>query len=102
MFVPASDPFADAAELGAPPARTELSEYIEETDMRFVDISPSDGRGLSAGSGSWGYLSSPMTMPGESFGVVKSSSTAMSSPPLLIVLPRSKLCFHPSVPVDVV
>ena len=49
--VPASEPFADAAELGAPPARTELREYIEDTDIRFVSTASADGFGRSAGSG---------------------------------------------------
>lgn len=50
--VPISDPFADAAELGAPPALTELREYMEDTDMRFESISDIDGLGRNAGSGS--------------------------------------------------
>ena len=32
---PGSEPFADAVELGAPPALTDVKEYIEDTDMRF-------------------------------------------------------------------
>lgn len=54
--VPTSDPFADAAELGAPNPLAELSEYIEETDIRFADFdskSDIEGFGLRAGSGSW-------------------------------------------------
>jgi hypothetical protein len=52
--VPDSDPLADAAELGAPSPLAELSEYIEETDMRFTDLdskSDIEGFGLRAGSG---------------------------------------------------
>ena len=52
--VPLSEPFADAAELGVPPALTEESEYIEETDILFESISVIDGLGLNAGSGSCG------------------------------------------------
>ncbi len=50
--VPASEPFADAAELGGPPARTELSEYRDDTDMRFVSNSGTEGLDRRAGSGS--------------------------------------------------
>ncbi len=37
--VPGSDPLAEAAELGAPPARREFSEYMDDTDMRFKSAS---------------------------------------------------------------
>jgi len=66
VFAPASDPFADAAELGGPPARTELSEYIDDTDMRFVSNSGIEGLGLRAGSGRCAYLDSSAIIPGES------------------------------------
>jgi hypothetical protein len=76
--VPASEPFADAAELGTPPARTELREYIDDTDMRFVSISEIEGLVRRAGSGSAPCFDSSPIVPGLSLGVVK-SSTAMSS-----------------------
>jgi len=50
---PASDPVAEAAELGATPALTELREYMDDTDTRFGSSSE---RAFIAGSGSkvWG------------------------------------------------
>ena len=45
--VPLSDPFVEAAELGAPPALAEVNEYIDETDIRF------GSKSRRAGSGSW-------------------------------------------------
>ena len=80
---PASDPLADAAELGAPPARTEPSEYMDETDMRLEPRSESDGAARNAGSGSEECLKSSAILPGASFGV-SVSSTAKSS--LLVLL----------------
>jgi hypothetical protein len=72
---PASDPLADAAELGAPPpALTELSEYMDETDIRLEPISVSDGAARSKGSGSEECLESSAILPGESLGVSESST----------------------------
>ena len=47
--LPGSEPFADAAELGA---RAELSEYREETDTRFESRSGIECFGRRAASGS--------------------------------------------------
>ena len=82
--VPGSEPFAEPTELGAPPARAELREYIEDTDIRFDSISDIEGLCLSAGSGNWeSFGVSSAMFPGESLGVSK-SSTAKSS--LLVLL----------------
>lgn len=48
--VAGSDPFAEAIELG-PPARAELKEYIDETDILFWSNSETEGRVRRAGSG---------------------------------------------------
>jgi hypothetical protein len=80
--IPASEPFADAAELGAPPARTELREYIEETDIRFDSSWSADGLGRRAGSGSAPAELISSVIPGDSRGVSK--STAKSSPLALL------------------
>jgi len=87
--VPTSEPFADAAELGIPPARTEPSEYIEETDVRLFSRSGTEGRGRRAGSGRQLYVLDSSAMLGI-FGV---SSIPQSSALVL----RSSL--HASVPV---
>ncbi len=90
--VPTSDPFADAAELGAPPARAELREYIEDTDMRLVSNSGIEGLARSAASGSWYVASSFVPMlPADIFGV---SSTPKSSPLAF----RSSPGLQPSIP----
>lgn len=81
--VPVSDPFAEAAELGAPPALTELSEYMEDTDIRFESRSDVDGLDRNAGSGSCTCFASSAIVPCISLGVSK-SSTAKSS--LLVLL----------------
>lgn len=96
MFAPPSEPFADAAELGTPPARTELNEYIDDTDIRF-DESKSDmeGRGRSAPSGNCGCFVSSVIFPGESLGVSK--STAISSL-LDLLLVNSDPCLEYSPP----
>ena len=91
---PASDPLADAAELGAPPALAELSEYMEDTDIRFESKSVVDGFGLNAGSGSGECLESSAIVPDTSRGVSK-SSTATSL--LLRLLFRPRPCFQLSV-----
>jgi hypothetical protein len=89
--VPTSEPFAEAAELGTPPARAELREYTEEMDIRFELMSDRDGRERTAESGSSGCFEASAIMPGESLGVSK-SSTATSS--LLVVRLRANPCFH--------
>lgn len=91
MFVPVpiSEPFTDAAELGIPPARTELREYIEETDVRLFSRSGIEGRGRRAGSGRLLYVLDSSAML-DIFGV---SSIPQSSALVL----RSSL--HASVPV---
>ena len=79
----ASDPLADAAELGtppAPPARTELREYIDDTDMRLEPISDSDGVARSVESGSEECLNeSSGTLAGGAGLEASTSSTAKSS-----------------------
>lgn len=75
---PTSDPLADAAELGTPPALAELSEYMDETDMRLGAISDSDGAARSWGSGNEELLESSAILVGASLGV-SVSSTADSS-----------------------
>lgn len=54
VVVPGSDPFAEAAELSTPPALAELSEYIDEIDIRFVSFSVIERLGPRAASGSRG------------------------------------------------
>jgi hypothetical protein len=97
--MPPSEPLADAAELGAPPARTELREYIDDTDMR-LDGSMSDieGRGRNAASGSWECLLSSVIAPGESLGVSKSVIEQSSLLGLLLVSPTPVLGL--SAPAD--
>ena len=80
---PPSDPLADAAELGAPPALADPNEYIDETDIRFVSMSGIDGRDRRAASGNCECFGSSAMTPGDSLGVSKSPSTAISS-----LLPR--------------
>jgi hypothetical protein len=66
--VPVSDPLADVAELGAPPALAELREYMEDTDIRLFSLSAPEFRGLIADSGNGdGRLPSVM-MLGDSLG----------------------------------
>ena len=84
--VPTSDPFADAAELGAPPARTEPREYIDDTDIRFVSSSGMECLGRKAASGNVGCFGSSAMMPGDNLGVSR-SSTASSSLGLLVKSP---------------
>lgn len=74
-LVPVSDPFAEAAELGTPPALAEFKEYIEEVDVRFPSDSPVRLRGSKAASGNEGCLESSAIVPAASFGVSKSSMT---------------------------
>jgi len=89
--VPISDPLAEAAELGTPPALAELREYIEEIDIRFESYSDMETLDRTADSGKGVcFVSSAMVVPGESFGVSK-SSTATSS--LLVVLLKPSPCF---------
>lgn len=90
---PASDPFAEAAELGTPPALAELSEYIEDTDMRFESISDVDVLGRNARSGGWEGFESSAMAPGVDLGGSK-SSTAISS--LLVFLLDPNPCFQNS------
>lgn len=78
VFVPPSEPLADAAELGAPPALAELNEYIDDTDMRFVSISDMEGLLRRAASGNCECLDSSDMIPGDNLGV-SISSTAMLS-----------------------
>lgn len=80
---PASEPLAEAAELCTPPARTELSEYMDETDIRFEPKSDSEGAARSEESGSEECFDSSAIFPGASLGVSE-SSTAKSS--LLVLL----------------
>lgn len=75
---PFSDPFADAAELGAPPALTELREYMDDTDIRFPSISVIEAFGRNAASGNWVCFESSAIAPAVNLGVSK-SSTAISS-----------------------
>lgn len=86
--VPGSDPLAEAIELGAPPARAELREYIEETDILFESNSETDGLCLNAGSGKESFCVSSAMIPGESFGV-SISSTAKSSLLVLLLVPAT-------------
>jgi hypothetical protein len=96
--VPTSEPFADAAELGAPPTLAELREYIEDTDMRFGSISDIDGLERRAGSGSGECFVSSAIVLEANRGVSK-SSTAKSS--LLDLLLGLALCLQSSGPPDV-
>lgn len=84
---PASDPLADAAELGAPPALTEPREYMDETDMRLEPRSDSDGAARSAGSGSGECLESSAILPGTILGVSESSTAKSSRLVLLGLIP---------------
>lgn len=89
---PSSDPLADAAELGAPPARAELREYIEETDIRFASMSDMEGRWRRAASGSCESFDSSLMMPGERRGVSTSSTATLSVlVRLLTLMPRLKV-----------
>jgi hypothetical protein len=74
-LVPVSDPFAELAELGTPPALAEFKEYIEEVDMRFPSDSAVVLRGLKAASGNEGCLERSTILPATNFGVSKSSIT---------------------------
>lgn len=75
---PYSEPVTEPAELGTPPARTEVSEYTDDADMRFESASDIDCRGLDAGSGSSGCRVSLAIFPAGKRGVSR-SSTALSS-----------------------
>lgn len=88
---PASDPVAEAAELGMPPALAEPSEYMEDTDMRFA--SDSEGA-FRAGSGSSVCFWSSAIVLKDSFGV-SVLSIAKSS---LLDLPVFKL--EPCLPAS--
>lgn len=90
-LVPVSDPLADAAELRAPPALTELSEYMEDTDIRFESKSVIDGFGLNAESGSEECFESSAIVPDTSRGVSKSS---IATSLLLRLLRRSEPCLQ--------
>jgi hypothetical protein len=96
--VPVSDPLADVAELVAPPALAEPSEYIEDTDIRFESKSGIDGFGLNAGSGSWVCFESSAIVPDASRGVSK-STTAISSL-LILLLFMLTPCFQISAVIE--
>jgi hypothetical protein len=81
-----------------PPALAELSEYIEDTDIRFPSSSEIEAFGRNAGSGSCVCFESSAIAPDDSLGVSK-SSTAMSS--LLVLLLAVSPCFHKSAASDV-
>lgn len=97
VLFPISEPFADAAELGAPPALAELREYIEETDIRFGSRSEIDRLDRSAASGSGECFVSSAMVPEDNLGVSR-SSIAHSS--LLVLLLESELCLQESVTAD--
>lgn len=74
-LVPLSEPFAEAAELAIAPARTELREYIEDTDARFeASVLAICGLAVESGVG----LAKSNVLLAESLGVSE-SSTAYSS-----------------------
>jgi hypothetical protein len=72
-LVPASDPFAEAAELWTPPALAEVKEYIDGVDMRFPSDSAAGLRGFKAASGNKGCLDMSAMLPAANFGVSRSS-----------------------------
>ena len=80
---PASDPLTDAAELGAPPALAELSEYMDEADIRLEPSSDHDGTARSAESDTEEFLASSAILPGANLGKSESSTTKSS---LLVLL----------------
>jgi hypothetical protein len=85
--VPASDPFADVAELLSPPpppALAELIEYIDDDDIRFMSLSIVPPRGLNEASGSGVCLAGSAITPAASLGV-PISSMAKSRPGLPVL-----------------
>lgn len=65
---PFSDPFADAAELGTPPALTELREYMDDTDIRFPSNSVVEAFGRNAASGKCVCFASSAIAPAVNLG----------------------------------